>query len=118
MRYYMTTSGRKCKFQHHVVIGIGQERAPQEMNFLQMGLAGEVTHEAQSILRCLARREILRAHQDLLPLIIKPPRKAGVELTGRNTTDEGEAPALAGTQPRPPNGRNPHHSSCTRLAEC
>src|SRR5947208_731630 len=103
MRDYMTASCGYGQFQHHVVIGVGQERPPQEMDFLQMGLTGKIADEAQGVLRRAARLQVFRAAQHVLPLRIKSHRKAGLEFRRGNRTHQREARA-----PSRPRGRYQH----------
>jgi hypothetical protein len=84
MRNYMLTTSRQRKFQYHVVIGIGQEWPPKEVNLLQMTLAGKITDKPQGIVRRSARRQVFLARQDILPFCIKPDGEARDELRRGN----------------------------------
>lgn len=91
MRHNMAATSGKSQFQHQVVIGVDEKRAPQEVDFLQMRLAGEITQKAQNTFHRLARGQILRARQNLPLLDIQP----SVLLCSRRfstSTREGDLP--------------------------
>jgi hypothetical protein len=69
MDYYMAATGGKGEFQHHVVIGVGKEWPPQEMDFLQKR-------------RRAPRRRVFRPRQDLL-LSQRLAQPAGIVLGDR-----------------------------------
>jgi hypothetical protein len=75
VRDNVAAAGGERKFQHHVVIGVGEEWPPQEMDFLKVCLAGEVAQEAQGIVCRLAGRQVLR------------PRSCSVSPTGFSGTE-------------------------------
>ncbi|HEY4232330.1 MAG TPA: hypothetical protein VGM76_02805 [Lacipirellulaceae bacterium] len=79
MGYYTLATGRNRKLEYHIVVGIRQLRLPQKVYFLQMGLAGQIS-EAKRILRFLARRQVFRPGERILPFGVKTDRQAGLEL--------------------------------------
>jgi hypothetical protein len=68
----MPATGRKRQLQHHIVIRVGQERPPEEMDFLKVRLARQIPQETHCIVGREPRRDILRPRQNLLPLSIQP----------------------------------------------
>ena len=44
----LTATGGKRQFQYKVIVRIGEERPPKKMDFLQVGLAGEIAHKPPS----------------------------------------------------------------------
>jgi hypothetical protein len=82
----VAAAGSKCQFQNEVVVGIRQERAPEEVDFLQVGLAGKEAQESARVFRCAAGREVFRAGQSVPATRCKDRRKgkAGIRARGSN----------------------------------
>jgi len=72
MRHNMAATGGKRQFQNHIIIGVREEGPPEEVDFLQMSMAGQKTQKAKGVVNTVARRQILRAGKHLLPFGIKP----------------------------------------------
>src|SRR5439155_10272913 len=116
MCYYMLTTGGQRKLQHHVVIGIGQERPPQKMNLLQMALTDKIAGKGQSVLWRQARRQIFLPRQDLLPFGVKAYGEARLKLRRRDQTHERETCAATGERRRYQDVRVEHNSHRSRIA--
>jgi hypothetical protein len=80
--YYILAAGGKRQFQDHVIIRVGEEGPPQEMDFLQVTLAGEVANEPQSIVCVQSRRQIFWTGE-LAPWL---DRAAATKMFVSNTT--------------------------------
>ena len=54
-----------------VVVGIGKKWPPQEMNLLQVRLAGKITKKAEGILLSSVGRQVFNPGKNGLPLEVK-----------------------------------------------
>ena len=59
MGYNIAGTSGKSEFQHHVVVGVCEERPPKEIDFLEMSLAGEIAKKESSIFSSEAGRQVL-----------------------------------------------------------
>jgi hypothetical protein len=116
MSDYILATCSDGQFQHHIVVGIGQERPPQEVDFLQMGLAGKVPQESRRIRWRPTGRQVLSPSQDLLPLGIEAHGEARLKNRTWNCANQRKTRA----QPRTRGGHQhigvDYNSYCRRLS--
>ena len=84
MRNDVPTTRCDGALQHHVIVRITQERAPQEMHILQARHRCEVAQEAKRHLGTGVRGQMLRPREGGLPLRIKRHRERDLEFATRN----------------------------------
>lgn len=68
MRNNIRAACGKRQFEYHVVVSIGKERPPQEMDLLDLGLAGEITKKPERVVFGRAWRQVLC---ESIPLAIR-----------------------------------------------
>ena len=79
MSHDQAAARRQSQFENPIVIRSGEKWSPQEVNVLQVGMAGEIADKSASAFRRLARRQMLSTAEHVLPFGIEAHRKANLE---------------------------------------
>ena len=100
--------GRDCKFQHELVLRIGQTRSPQEMNVLSVGHATQEVHDSDGRLS----REIQfcrMSNEHGLVFQYQRNRYGNLELLVSKQFQEAKRSPLPGPQRRDKNAAVEHN---------
>ena len=76
----MTTASRKSEFQKHVIVGVRQKWSSKKMNFLMVGLRGDVAKKGYRGRRSLPRRKVFGSAKNLVPFEINAKRDRQFEM--------------------------------------